>query len=484
MVDPPPGPKILISHIPLARPEASKCGPLRERGRILKGAGPGYQNLLGSETSRFLLDILRPSVVFSGDDHDYCEHKHPQGVREITLKSFSSSTGIRRPGFQLLSLIPPHEATTSKTHADRPCFLPDQSGVYYTVYLPVAILTFVYLFSTNIRAAWRRWNAAGHSIYGDLKSRMSPHIASSEFMPNAAPMSRRVSERPVPLTLPSRKSSQHLNGLGSGLSTSGFATPRSGSGRSSAFANRNTSSDYLSTNFNAASIRSAPVSPTSSPRPSLSHWTSREEEETDTINDVSPSMSRRSSYIYMNGNGNGYGNGIGHNNSETPTQRSVTAPIVNGGNGYQSEPTSYFLPIPGTSNPGLGLNSPGIPIRRSSSNLSGLSAPFQMTPSPSNPPYPHPHRRVTAPRMLSTADWQAAAKAKDKSVIGLLADSLPIPNGSGNGRGGGLGMIKGFIGWLWRSRNGVVGKSWRECLAVAWPAAVVWVLVNALFFYS
>jgi hypothetical protein len=162
IVDPPPGPNILISHIPLARPEASRCGPLRERGRILKGAGPGYQNLLGSETSRFLLDILRPVVVFSGDDHDYCEHKHPQGVREVTLKSFSSSTGIRQPGFQLLSLIPPHEAASSKTHADRPCFLPDQAGVYYKVYLPVAILTFVYLFSTNIRAALRRWNSAGH----------------------------------------------------------------------------------------------------------------------------------------------------------------------------------------------------------------------------------------------------------------------------------------------------------------------------------
>jgi len=81
--------------------------------------------------------------------------------------------------------------------------------------------------------------------------------------------------------------------------------------------------------------------------------------------------------------------------------------------------------------------------------------------------------------MLSTADWQAAAKAKDKSVIGLLTDSLPIPR-----RTGGLGLIRNFIGWLWKSRNGVVAKSWRECLAVAWPAAVVWVLVNALFFYS
>ena len=64
MVEPPPRPTILISHIPLARPEASTCGPLREGGRILKGAGPGYRNLLGSETSRFLLEVIQPSLVF------------------------------------------------------------------------------------------------------------------------------------------------------------------------------------------------------------------------------------------------------------------------------------------------------------------------------------------------------------------------------------------------------------------------------------
>ena len=64
ITDPPLGPRILISHIPLARPEASACGPLREGGRILKGAGPGYQNLLGSETSKFLLEVVKPSLVF------------------------------------------------------------------------------------------------------------------------------------------------------------------------------------------------------------------------------------------------------------------------------------------------------------------------------------------------------------------------------------------------------------------------------------
>lgn len=519
--DPPPGPKILISHIPLARPEASSCGPLRERGRILKGAGIGYQNLLGSETTRFLLDVVRPSVVFSGDDHDYCEHRHPQGIREVTLKSFSSSTGIRRPGFQLLSLIPPSEAPTSLTHADQPCFLPDQIGVYTRVYLPVAILTALFLFSTNIRAAWRRWNAAGHSIYGDLKARMSPHIASSEFMPQAPNLSRRISERPVPLTLPSRKSSQHLNGGGYSNSN----TPRSA--RTPGFTSKTPSNDHLSSSYWNTNLaaRSAPVSPTGSPRMSWSDGSTylqqqqqqygppsyrsrdwgngngngNEDPEADSssvVYDTSPSISRRSSYIYMNG-GSGR-ESLNSNTMTTPTQRSVTAPSGT----FHSEPNSYFLPLPGTSTSttatatqGLGIASPYIynthPVRRSSSNISMLN-PLSSTSPNGTPttPYQQP-RRVTAPRLLSsTAEWSSAAKAKDKSVLGLLAESLPLPL-SGGGSGGskrrslsGFGMIKSFITWLWRSRNGVVGKSWRESLAVAWPAAVVWVLVNALFFWS
>jgi hypothetical protein len=348
----------------------------------------------------------------------------------------------------------------------------------------------VYFFFTNIRAAWRRWNAAGHSIYGDLKSRMSPHIASSDVMPNAPSLSRRVSERPVPLTLPSRKSSQHLNGLGSGMS-SGYPTPRSA--RSSAFALRTASSDHLGTYPANNLARSAPVSPTSSPRPSWSDAPSshrardyyNHSNDIEADYDVSPSLSRRSSFIYMNGNSNGNSNG----HDATPTQRSVTAPIGGpGAAGYNSEPSSYFLPIPGSNglpSQGLGITAPhsGLPVRRSSSNLSSLSI-MSMSNANTPSPYPQPHRRVTAPRMLSTADWQSAAKAKDKTVMGILADSLPAPLTGSRGRAGGWSLVKGFLGWLWRSRNGVVGKSWRECLAVAWPAAVVWVLVNALFFWS
>lgn len=46
------------------------------------------------------------------------------------------------------------------------------------------------------------------------------------------------------------------------------------------------------------------------------------------------------------------------------------------------------------------------------------------------------------------------------------------------------GTATGVFRALWRARNGVVLLSGREALAVAWPAGVVWVLVNGLFFLS
>jgi ethanolamine phosphate phosphodiesterase len=57
-------PVILFSHIPLFRPDSKSCGPLRERGTIRRGVGPGYQNTLGKQTTAFLIKTLRPSAVF------------------------------------------------------------------------------------------------------------------------------------------------------------------------------------------------------------------------------------------------------------------------------------------------------------------------------------------------------------------------------------------------------------------------------------
>ncbi|KAI0051173.1 Metallo-dependent phosphatase [Auriscalpium vulgare] len=130
-------PVVLFTHIPLYRPDSSDCGPLRERGSINTGFGYGYQNLLSPETSRMLLDAFQPSLVFSGDDHDYCAYTHPAPsyAPEITVKSISMAMGVRRPGFHLLSLAP------AAPPAHRPCALPDQLAVYLRVYLPLFVLT-------------------------------------------------------------------------------------------------------------------------------------------------------------------------------------------------------------------------------------------------------------------------------------------------------------------------------------------------------
>lgn len=57
-------PTILLTHIPLARPEGSDCGPLREKWTIHQGVGFGYQNTLSDEASEFVLQALKPSAIF------------------------------------------------------------------------------------------------------------------------------------------------------------------------------------------------------------------------------------------------------------------------------------------------------------------------------------------------------------------------------------------------------------------------------------
>ncbi|KAJ8489043.1 hypothetical protein ONZ51_g3152 [Trametes cubensis] len=155
---------ILFTHVPLFRPDGTSCGPLRERGTIRQGSGLGYQNLLSPQASQFLLQSIRPAVIFSGDDHDYCEYVHtlpstdtkrpspPASIPEITVKSFSMAMGIRRPGYQLLSLIPPSPSSTAQTFAHTPCLLPDQLGIYLSVYVPLLVLTLALLLLSNV---WR-----------------------------------------------------------------------------------------------------------------------------------------------------------------------------------------------------------------------------------------------------------------------------------------------------------------------------------------
>ncbi|KAI5450911.1 hypothetical protein NCC49_002651 [Naganishia albida] len=226
--NPPPGPKILISHIPLARPESSSCGPLREKGKLLKGAGIGYQNLLGSETTRFLLNYLKPDAIYSGDDHDYCEYWHPTGVKETTLKAFSMAMGVNRPGFQLMSLVPPPAAgTTSRQHtfADVPCLLPDQLQIYFKRYIPLATVCILLLFYLNLKQVISKFGGwtIGSSTAPDASP--TPRAMSNGFN-NGAGLSPYREKSPAI----SRKSSQVLkmSPVEEGCSLGGTARSRPG----------------------------------------------------------------------------------------------------------------------------------------------------------------------------------------------------------------------------------------------------------------
>ncbi|KAH9485032.1 Cell division control protein 1 [Psilocybe cubensis] len=155
---PHPDPVILLSHIPLFRSDGRSCGPLREKGTIRPGVGLGYQNTLEKQSSLRLLEFLTPTVVYSGDDHDYCEYTHvyqhggvEKMVREVTVKSLSMVMNVRRPGFQLLSLMPTNiRASDKPTYADAPCLLPDQLGIYLVVYIPLLAISLVIVLASNM----------------------------------------------------------------------------------------------------------------------------------------------------------------------------------------------------------------------------------------------------------------------------------------------------------------------------------------------
>ncbi|KAI8393285.1 Metallo-dependent phosphatase-like protein, partial [Radiomyces spectabilis] len=103
----PPLPRILMTHVPLYRPEGTYCGPDRWQSRpggIRDGQGYQYQNLLSPELSKQLLDHINPKAIFSGDDHDYCAVTHRPGVTEYTVPTFSMAQGLRYPGVMLLDL--------------------------------------------------------------------------------------------------------------------------------------------------------------------------------------------------------------------------------------------------------------------------------------------------------------------------------------------------------------------------------------------
>ena len=127
-----------------------------------------------------MLETLEPVGVFSADDHDYCEVSHSflsgegvgRTVKETTVKAFSASAGVRRPGVQLLSFWNPASLEEERnglpldvepvsplvgrqgetaTFVDRACLLPDQRGIYTHGYLPFILISMALLVWMNFK---------------------------------------------------------------------------------------------------------------------------------------------------------------------------------------------------------------------------------------------------------------------------------------------------------------------------------------------
>ncbi|RUS25986.1 hypothetical protein BC938DRAFT_471383, partial [Jimgerdemannia flammicorona] len=185
-------PRILLTHVPLYRPDSTSCGPLRRmQNTINQGTGHQYQNLVTPELTTRILRTTRPNLVFSGDDHDYCEIRHYEEIEkpgemggrvqidavEVTVSTFSMAQGVRRPGYVLLSLFNPDTLKSSPEEPDRPreipempvdggtptfmhvlCLLPDQLVVYagYGVMAGLTILAILGVAVTRFQAGLER----------------------------------------------------------------------------------------------------------------------------------------------------------------------------------------------------------------------------------------------------------------------------------------------------------------------------------------
>ncbi|GMM30505.1 putative lipid phosphatase [Martiniozyma asiatica (nom. inval.)] len=156
-------PSVLLTHVPLYRlTEIQTCGSYRESKKpfpVMKGKQ--YQTVLDYEISQKFINWIKPSLILSGDDHDYCHVRHPfdkymqldksdyeisedyiPGIHyadEITLKSSAMTGGIKRPGIQLMSFWNPEnfenekwktqkkesKTVDAKTVKAELCYLPD-----------------------------------------------------------------------------------------------------------------------------------------------------------------------------------------------------------------------------------------------------------------------------------------------------------------------------------------------------------------------
>ncbi|KAL6941487.1 hypothetical protein ACO0RG_002619 [Hanseniaspora osmophila] len=201
-------PRIMLTHVPLHRnPSIQTCGPKRESKKdfpLMKG--DQYQTVIDQDLSREVLEKIEPDLIFSGDDHDYCEITHQytvgntvQEAKEITTKSCAMNMGIAKPGVHLLSLYnPTNSLTGEKTYETEVCYLPSPYvpiicyitlGVFSAVYL-ILVVTCPKFFNNKVikklQTICQKHSGNKHAIAAETKESLLPQFAHSSVVKDKA----------------------------------------------------------------------------------------------------------------------------------------------------------------------------------------------------------------------------------------------------------------------------------------------------------
>ncbi|XP_076913723.1 uncharacterized protein C630.12-like [Bidens hawaiensis] len=166
-------PRVLLTHIPLYRPNSTSCGSkcsTSVTNQIVSRATDDhdivYQTFLTEETANKILDSIKPVFVLSGHDHDQCTvtHKAQHGaVVEQTLGTISWRRENLYPYFMLLTASKIRFLNASNSVSTRLCLLPAQTFIYIWYILLFVVTLLVTLL----------WPANGLNIRVHISENMS-----------------------------------------------------------------------------------------------------------------------------------------------------------------------------------------------------------------------------------------------------------------------------------------------------------------------
>lgn len=190
-------PRVLLAHVPFYRDTSvNKCGPLRENPIFHLDGGYQYNLALASDVSNKLLRKIKPDLIFTGDDHDYCDIRHTElpikpVSREITVKSISMAMGIWRPAVQLLTIAPASNSQgAALLYKTDICYLP-RPYINIIHYVVMAVVSGIVLLVWSLKLRSHRYN---YTVL-PLRNYNSPATAHSDSALNSRKLSNFIKEQ-------------------------------------------------------------------------------------------------------------------------------------------------------------------------------------------------------------------------------------------------------------------------------------------------